>query len=81
MKVETKYLNGTFEELAYHMTKICKTDMERIRAIFSWLTSRDIASLVKGSRGSVKDGSPMDYVKKINNRKGNLAYMFAHLCL
>lgn len=81
LQLPNTYLNSTFEELSYYITQPCTTDMERVRAIFSWLTSFDVPKLLKDVKDTPMEGSPLEYLGKIKKKKGNKAFMFAYLCL
>ncbi|XP_025109760.1 uncharacterized protein LOC112573518 isoform X2 [Pomacea canaliculata] len=79
LKTPTKLLLGTFRELVVYLTSNPDwDDLEKVRAIFRWVTSVDVFSLEEN--GEAPKQSPMDYFFKIRNNLGNHAHLFSGLC-
>ena len=72
-------LYKSFEDLAKHLTAKCKTDMEKIRALFIFTTSIDVKQLESSLEKLPEQGTPLDYLLKIQWQLGNHAHFFAQL--
>jgi hypothetical protein len=80
LQVPTLALYGDFDDVAGFLTKNCTTDVDKCRALFSWITSIDIRNLQSTLEEIPSPGSPLDYLLHINWKKGNLPSFFAKIC-
>lgn len=67
-----------YQELIAYLTEDCKTDVEKVRSIFIWMASQDIA---KADYSSVTDSdTPMGLMKLMKDKRARYSTFFAVLC-
>ncbi|KAH3793407.1 hillarin-like [Dreissena polymorpha] len=71
-------LADSYERLISHLTSNCKTDVEKVRAIFIWMANQDI----DGADYSKVTGTdtPRGVMKLMKDRKARYSSLFALLC-
>ncbi|WAR00484.1 HIL-like protein [Mya arenaria] len=76
-------VEDSWESLVGYLTSIYRTDMMKVRSIFSWLGVQEMETdsyLFVSNPSSVEDSTPRGYKKVIANREGSYATMFALIC-
>lgn len=71
-------LADSYERLISHLTSHCKTDVEKVRAIFIWMANQDI----DGADYSNVTGNdtPRGVMKLMKENKASYSSFFALLC-
>ena len=70
--------------MASHLTMSCSSDLERVRAIFNWMTSVRRKNIGSGSGVTVdvensSEATPLHDLQSIQDKKNNDAHFFFHL--
>lgn len=68
----------TFTELVHHLTRHCLTDVEKARAIFRWITVKNLNTMHFDS--SVKPDTPLGLLRGIKNGSESYHVLFKRLC-
>lgn len=68
----------TFTDLVHHLTRYCLTDIEKVRAIFRWITVKNLNTMHFDS--SVKPDTPLGLLRGIKNGSESYHVLFKRLC-
>lgn len=68
----------TFTDLVHHLTRHCLTDIEKVRAIFRWITVKNLNNMHFDS--SVKPDTPLGLLRGIKNGSESYHVLFKRLC-
>lgn len=68
----------TFTDLVHHLTRHCLTDIEKVRAIFRWITVKNLNTMHFDS--SVKPDTPLGLLRGIKNGSESYHVLFKRLC-
>lgn len=68
----------TFTDLVHHLTRQCLTDIEKVRAIFRWITVKNLNTMHFDS--SVKPDTPLGLLRGIKNGSESYHVLFKRLC-
>lgn len=68
----------SFTDLVHHLTRHCLTDIERARAIFRWITVKNLNTMHFDS--SVKPDTPLGLLRGIKNGSESYHVLFKRLC-
>lgn len=68
----------TFTDLVHHLTRDCLTDVEKARAIFRWITVKNLNTMHFDS--SVKPDTPLGLLRGIKNGSESYHVLFKRLC-
>lgn len=68
----------TFTDLVHHLTRHCLTDIEKVRAIFRWITVKNLNTMQFDS--SVKPDTPLGLLRGIKNGSESYHVLFKRLC-
>lgn len=68
----------TFTDLVHHLTRHCLTDVEKARAIFRWITVKNLNTMHFDS--SVKPDTPLGLLRGIKNGSESYHVLFKRLC-
>lgn len=68
----------SFTELVHHLTRACLTDVEKARAIFRWVTVKNLNTMHFDS--SVKPDTPLGLLRGIKNGSESYHVLFKRLC-
>lgn len=68
----------TFTDLVHHLTRNCLTDIEKVRAIFRWITVKNLNTMQFDS--SVKPDTPLGLLRGIKNGSESYHVLFKRLC-
>lgn len=68
----------TFTELVHHLTRHCLSDIEKARAIFRWITVKNLNTMHFGP--SVKADTPMGLLRGIKQGSESYHVLFKRLC-
>lgn len=68
----------TFTDLVHHLTRHCLTDIEKARAIFRWITVKNLNTMQFDS--SVKPDTPLGLLRGIKNGSESYHVLFKRLC-
>ena len=79
-KMPKEVLYGSFKEVAKWLTQKFETNIEKLRALFIWASSIDVAGLQQSLEELPAEGTPLDYLLRIHWQMGNHAHFFAQLC-
>ncbi|CAD5125169.1 DgyrCDS13412 [Dimorphilus gyrociliatus] len=69
-----------WDEFNTYMKSISNTELELVRALFSWIASIDFSNLENKVEDLPEGGTPLDYMLKIQWNMGNHAYFLAMCC-
>ncbi|XP_055886104.1 uncharacterized protein LOC106062437 isoform X1 [Biomphalaria glabrata] len=79
LQIPPELNRSTFRELVEFLTAPLEgTDLERVRAIFRWVTSVDVFSVQMDT--PPPRNSPIEYFYKIQTNQGNHAHLLSGLC-
>ena len=70
----------SFEDVADYLCKVASTDMQKLRALFTWLTSVNVSHLQKTLLEVPEPRTPLDCLLKIHWEMSNHAHVFKLLC-
>jgi len=73
VKIPESLLAKSYADVAEYFAKKARNDLDKIRAIFRWTASLDLAVLQNRTTELPEPGTPLDYLLKINWRMGNHA--------
>nr|KAG5690438.1 hypothetical protein BaRGS_010065 [Batillaria attramentaria] len=73
-------LRGSFEDLIAYLTEGLTSDLERTRAIFTWMGAQKIASQTTDETEPVEPGTPEAYIRKASQNNSFIPKLFAVLC-
>ncbi|XP_041375684.1 hillarin-like [Gigantopelta aegis] len=77
----TKIDNTTrYDILLYMLVEHCTNDLQKVRAIFTWLGAQQNLIQNGNFRKVKKLNGPMGYMKLLHESKGTYSAFFAHLC-
>lgn len=68
----------TFTDLVHHLTRFCLNDVEKVRAIFRWITVKNLNTMHFDS--SVKPDTPLGLLRGIKNGSESYHVLFKRLC-
>lgn len=68
----------SFTDLVHHLTRHCLTDVEKVRAIFRWITVKNLNTMQFDS--SVKPDTPLGLLRGIKNGSESYHVLFKRLC-
>lgn len=68
----------TFTDLVHHLTRYCLTDVEKARAIFRWITVKNLNTMQFDS--NVETDTPLGLLRGIKNGSENYHVLFKRLC-
>lgn len=68
----------TFTDLVHHLTRNCLTDIEKARAIFRWITVKNLNTMHFDS--SVQPDTPLGLLRGIKNGSESYHVLFKRLC-
>lgn len=68
----------TFTDLVHHLTRNCLNDVEKVRAIFRWITVKNLNTMHFDS--SVKPDTPLGLLRGIKNGSESYHVLFKRLC-
>lgn len=68
----------SFTDLVHHLTRHCLTDIEKVRAIFRWITVKNLNTMQFDS--SVKPDTPLGLLRGIKNGSESYHVLFKRLC-
>lgn len=68
----------TFTDLVHHLTRHCLNDVEKVRAIFRWITVKNLNTMHFDS--SVKPDTPLGILRGIKNGSESYHVLFKRLC-
>lgn len=68
----------SFTDLVHHLTRNCLTDVEKVRAIFRWITVKNLNTMHFDS--SVKADTPLGLLRGIKNGSESYHVLFKRLC-
>jgi len=68
----------TFTELVHHLTRHCFTDIEKVRAIFRWITVKNLNTMHFDS--SIKPDTPFGLLRGIKQGSESYHVLFKRLC-
>ncbi|CAH1790287.1 unnamed protein product, partial [Owenia fusiformis] len=69
---------GSFTELVYELTRQCKTTLDKSRAIFRWVTIKDLNKMIL--EGHFSEDSPFYFLKGIKCGIESYHELFKRLC-
>ena len=79
-QVPKSYLFGTVDRLACHLVSKADGEMGKVRAIFTWLVSRDLNALNEEEEKDIPPECPLDVLLDIKSGKTSPAVLFVQLC-
>jgi len=79
VQIPESLLAKSYADVAAYLTKDARNDLEKIRAIFRWTASLDLAALQGRTTELPEPGTPLDYLLRINWRMGNHANFIMHM--
>uniref|UniRef100_A0A6G1S7H5 Kyphoscoliosis peptidase n=1 Tax=Aceria tosichella TaxID=561515 RepID=A0A6G1S7H5_9ACAR len=68
----------TFTDLVHHLTRHCLTDVEKVRAIFRWITVKNLNTMEFDS--SIKPDTPLGLLRGIKQGSESYHVLFKRLC-
>lgn len=68
----------TFTDLVHHLTRHCLTDVEKVRAIFCWITVKNLNTMEFDS--SIKPDTPLGLLRGIKQGSESYHVLFKRLC-
>jgi hypothetical protein len=77
MPVDVLYTS--YANVASYLTDDCDTELGKVRALFTWMTSVDVGKYATTLDKLPETGTPLDYLLKIHWQMGNHAYFFSTL--
>ncbi|KAL4228292.1 hypothetical protein ACF0H5_013723 [Mactra antiquata] len=78
-----KDIENSWDDLVHYLTSIYRTDMMKIRSIFSWLGVQEIEKesfFMVSTPNDIDEITPRGYKKVIKEREGSYATFFALIC-
>jgi len=79
VQIPESLLAKSYADVVAYLTKSARNDLDKIRAIFRWTASLDLAVLQSRTTELPEPGTPLDYLLKINWRMGNHANFIVHM--
>jgi len=79
VQVPESLLAKSYADVAAYLTENARNDLDKIRAIFRWTASLDLAALQSRTTELPEPGTPLDYLLRINWRMGNHANFIMHM--
>ena len=77
------FLQGPLQELVSHLNRQCSNDMQRARAYFRWLCTRDLGSL-SSTGDDVSSDAPVANrlveIRESKNQSNGYAKFFTDMC-
>lgn len=68
----------TFTDLVHHLTRHCLTDVQKVRAIFRWITVKNLNTMHFDS--NVEPDTPLGLLRGIKNGSESYHVLFKRLC-
>lgn len=68
----------TFTDLVHHLTRNCLTDVEKVRAIFRWITVKNLNTMQFDS--NIKADTPLGLLRGIKQGSESYHVLFKRLC-
>lgn len=68
----------TFTDLVHHLTRHCLTDVQKVRAIFRWITVKNLNTMHFDS--NVDPDTPLGLLRGIKNGSESYHVLFKRLC-
>lgn len=68
----------SFTDLVHHLTRHCLTDIEKVRAIFRWITVKNLNTMQFDS--SIKPDTPFGLLRGIKQGSESYHVLFKRLC-
>ncbi|KAK3104804.1 hypothetical protein FSP39_010451 [Pinctada imbricata] len=78
-RVPKKVVNYPLSEMVDHLTKKCRDDISKVRAIYVWLTSLNVPKLTLPIKPT-RECTCINYIEKIKKKKCNYAELISHMC-
>lgn len=68
----------TFTDLVHHLTRHCLTDVEKVRAIFRWITVKNLNTMEFDAK--LKPDTPLGLLRGIKQGSESYHVLFKRLC-
>lgn len=69
----------TFTDLVHHLTRHCLTDVEKVRAIFRWITVKNLNTMQLDD-ATIKPDTPLGLLRGIKQGSESYHVLFKRLC-
>ena len=69
-------------DLVTYLNQRCSTDLQKVRAYFRWLCTRDVKSLIKPDPSLDDDAAVLHTLMKIDDESGGAVYghLYSDMC-
>ncbi len=80
-QVSVKSLHLPIDQVVQQIVHGLDSDVGRVRALFSWMTTADIPHIPSDMRKYIKPGSALYHIMKLDEHQDNHANFFQQLCM
>jgi len=79
LQVPSDKNKGSMADLVSYLVETCRDDLGKIRAIYTWVTSKNLEKMKK-PLPPIREGTVPYYLNRLKSKKGNYAQLISLMC-